>query len=103
VVVEEESIGDEESATVVGSEGLNVRAEDDARSTEQRYTDMVSFVRWLPAARPFFRCYFFAVTLESSHRSVCRLALAGHHDTCVTRYFLSCEPVLHCFFLSHRI
>jgi len=34
VVEEEESIGDEESAAAVGSEGLNVGEEEDARSTE---------------------------------------------------------------------
>lgn len=44
MVEEEESIGDEESAAAVGSEGLNVAAEDDARSTEQRCADVVGFV-----------------------------------------------------------
>ena len=55
---EEESIGDEESAATVGSEGLNVGAEDDARSTEQRCADVVSFVLWDPAlpVMVFFGC-----------------------------------------------
>jgi hypothetical protein len=46
VVVEEESIGDEELSSAVGREGLNVGAEDDARSTEQRCADVVGFVLW---------------------------------------------------------
>jgi hypothetical protein len=38
--------------------------------------------------------------MESSRRSVCRLALAGRHVTCVTWYFLSCEMLCTLYFTT---